>query len=39
MSPLTVNSHRKNLPAKFEVNNTAALIRVTAEYPLLDKHT
>jgi two-component system, NarL family, nitrate/nitrite response regulator NarL len=35
ISPLTVDSHRKNLLTKFNVNNTAALIRMAAEQRLL----
>lgn len=35
ISPLTVDSHRKNLLAKFGVKNTAALIRLAAEQGLL----
>ncbi|HEU4555938.1 MAG TPA: response regulator transcription factor [Chitinophaga sp.] len=37
ISPLTVDSHRKSLLTKFEVNNTAALIKFAAEYHLLDE--
>ncbi|HTN35630.1 MAG TPA: response regulator transcription factor [Arachidicoccus sp.] len=36
ISPLTVDSHRKNLLTKLEVNNTAALIRLAVEQHLLD---
>jgi DNA-binding NarL/FixJ family response regulator len=35
ISVLTVNSHRKNLLTKFEVNNTASLIKVAAQNGLL----
>ncbi len=35
VSVLTVNSHRKNLLSKFEVNNTAALIREAAKMGLV----
>jgi DNA-binding NarL/FixJ family response regulator len=35
VSVLTVNSHRKNLLTKFEVNNTASLIKVAAQNGLL----
>jgi DNA-binding CsgD family transcriptional regulator len=35
VSPLTVDSHRKNLLAKFGVKNTAALIRFAAKHNLL----
>lgn len=35
ISPLTVDSHRKNLLTKFNVNNTASLIRLAAEQRLL----
>lgn len=34
ISPLTVDSHRKNLLTKLHVNNTAALIRLAAEHHL-----
>jgi two-component system nitrate/nitrite response regulator NarL len=35
LSALTVETHRRNLLAKFEVNNTASLIRLAAQYQLL----
>ncbi len=35
ISPLTVDSHRKNLLTKFKVNNTAALIRLAVENHLV----
>jgi two-component system nitrate/nitrite response regulator NarL len=35
VSVLTVNSHRKNLLSKFEVNNTASLIREAAKMGLI----
>lgn len=35
ISPLTVDSHRKNLLAKFGVKNTASMIRAATEYGLL----
>lgn len=35
ISPLTVDSHRKNLLAKFGVKNTAAMIKLAHEYQLL----
>jgi DNA-binding NarL/FixJ family response regulator len=35
LSALTVETHRRNLLAKFEVNNTAALIRLAARHQLL----
>ena len=35
VSPLTVDSHRKNLLAKFEVKNTAAMVKVALEHKLL----
>lgn len=35
VSPLTVDSHRKNLLAKFEVKNTAAMVKMALEYKLL----
>ncbi|QJW90540.1 response regulator transcription factor [Spirosoma taeanense] len=35
VSPLTVDSHRKNLLAKFGVKNTAALVRVAVENQLI----
>jgi DNA-binding NarL/FixJ family response regulator len=35
ISPLTVDSHRKNLLTKLNVNNTAALIRLAMEQGLL----
>jgi len=34
ISPLTVDSHRKNLLTKLNVNNTASLIRLAVEYQL-----
>lgn len=34
ISPLTVDSHRKNLLTKFQVSNTAALIRIATEHRL-----
>lgn len=34
ISPLTVDSHRKNLLTKFQVSNTAALIRLATEHRL-----
>ncbi|MBX2929625.1 MAG: response regulator transcription factor [Saprospiraceae bacterium] len=36
ISPLTVDSHRKNLLAKFGVKNTAAMIRFAIEYKLIE---
>ena len=36
ISPLTVDSHRKNLLTKLEVHNTATLIRLAVERRLLD---
>jgi len=36
ISPLTVDSHRKNLLTKLDVHNTAALIRLAVEQRLLD---
>lgn len=36
ISPLTVDSHRKNLLTKLDVHNTAALIRLAVEQHLLD---
>lgn len=36
ISPLTVDSHRKNLLAKFGVKNTAAMIRFAIEYKLVE---
>ncbi len=35
ISVLTVDSHRKNLLAKFEVKNTAAMVRVALEHKLI----
>lgn len=35
ISVLTVDSHRKNLLTKFEVNNTAALIKLAAQLNLI----
>lgn len=35
VSVLTVNSHRKNLLMKFEVNNTASLIKLAAQQNLI----
>lgn len=35
ISPLTVDSHRKNLLTKLNVNNTASLIRVAIEKSLI----
>lgn len=35
LSPHTVDSHRKNLLTKFEVNNTAGLIKVAARHGLI----
>lgn len=35
ISPLTVDSHRKNLLTKLHVNNTAALIRFAVEHSML----
>lgn len=35
VSPLTVDSHRKNLLAKFGVKNTAAMVKVALEHQLL----
>lgn len=35
ISPLTVDSHRKNLMTKLEVNNTASLVRLALEHHLL----
>ncbi|RSK48065.1 response regulator [Hymenobacter rigui] len=35
LSALTVETHRRNILAKFEVNNTAALIRLAGEHGLL----
>lgn len=35
VSPYTVDSHRKNLLTKFEVNNTAGLIKLAATYGLV----
>jgi two-component system, NarL family, nitrate/nitrite response regulator NarL len=31
----TVDSHRKNLLTKFEVNNTAGLIKLAAKYNMI----
>ena len=36
ISPLTVDSHRKNLLTKLEVNNTAALVRIAVECHITD---
>ncbi len=36
ISPLTVDSHRKNLLAKFGVKNTAAMVRFALEYKLIE---
>jgi two-component system nitrate/nitrite response regulator NarL len=35
LSPLTIETHRRNLLAKFEAGNTAALIRLATQYGLL----
>jgi two-component system nitrate/nitrite response regulator NarL len=35
LSPFTVDSHRKNLLAKFGVKNTASLIRLAVEKKLI----
>ena len=35
VSPLTVDSHRKNLLSKFSVKNTAAMLKVAMEHRLL----
>lgn len=35
LSPLTVETHRRNLLAKFDTTNTAALIRLAAQHHLL----
>ncbi|WP_028296959.1 response regulator [Olivibacter sitiensis] len=35
VSPYTVDSHRKNLLTKFDVNNTAGLIKLAAKYGLV----
>ncbi|MBC8111615.1 MAG: response regulator transcription factor [Verrucomicrobia bacterium] len=35
VSPLTIDSHRKNLLAKFEVKNTASLIKIAVENGLI----
>jgi len=35
VSPLTVDSHRKNLLAKFGVKNTAQMVKVALEHRLL----
>lgn len=35
ISPLTVDSHRKNLLTKLNVNNTASLIRLAVENGLI----
>ncbi|RMG19732.1 MAG: DNA-binding response regulator [Bacteroidetes bacterium] len=35
ISPLTVDSHRKNLLAKFEAKNTAVLIKIAVELQLI----
>ncbi len=36
ISPLTVDSHRKNLLAKFGVKNTAAMVRFAIEFKLIE---
>lgn len=36
VSPSTVDTHRKNMITKLEVNNTAALIRFAAKYGLIE---
>lgn len=36
VSPTTVDTHRKNLLAKFDVKNTAALIRMAIQLQLID---
>lgn len=36
ISSLTVDSHRKNLLAKFNVKNTAAMVRFALEYKLIE---
>ncbi len=36
VSPSTVDTHRKNMITKLEVNNTAALIRFAVEHGLID---
>lgn len=36
ISPSTVDTHRKNMITKLEVNNTAALIRFAVEHGLID---
>ena len=38
VSPSTVDSHRKNLLSKLEVNNTAALIKFAYENKLIEGH-
>jgi DNA-binding NarL/FixJ family response regulator len=35
ISPYTVDTHRKNLLSKFEVSNTALLIKTAAQFGLL----
>ena len=35
LSPLTVDTHRRNLVTKFGVNNTAAMIKLAAKYELI----
>jgi DNA-binding CsgD family transcriptional regulator len=35
ISSTTVDTHRKNLLAKFEVKNTASLIRMATQYQLI----
>jgi len=35
LSPLTIESHRRNLLTKFDVNNTATLIRMAAHWSLI----
>lgn len=35
ISPLTVDSHRKNLPAKFAVKNTATMVKLAFDHGLL----
>jgi DNA-binding CsgD family transcriptional regulator len=35
ISPLTVDSHRKNLLTKLNANNTASLVRVALENRLI----
>lgn len=36
ISPLTVETHRRNLMQKFQVSNAAALVHMAAEYKLLE---